>query len=160
MQGGLKIERRIVILGALSSGLLSGCTTSGLLDLSLGAGESEIVTLQALPLVNRLRAGEGRRRLAADRGLGRQTQTHAQYMARKGRMSHDNFERRMKRAGVKLPAAENVAEGQDDVAGMFAAFRDSPKHLANMLVDDFRHLGVAVARNDEGRAFWVMGLSG
>ena len=31
-------------------------------------------------------------------------------MARKGRMSHDNFARRMKKWNIDLPAAENVAE--------------------------------------------------
>lgn len=154
------IARRVVILGALSSGLLSGCTTSSLLDLSIGAGESEIVTGETLGRVNRLRAEAGLPRLSADRNLGRQAQAHAEYMARKGHMSHDNFARRMRKWKIDLPAAENVSEGQKDVAGMFEAFATSPKHRENMLVGKFRKLGVAVARNKEGRAFWVMGLSG
>lgn len=154
------IERRVVILGALSSGLLSGCTTSGLLDLSLGAGDSEIVTGQALGSVNRLRVAQGHSRLSADRNLGRQAQAHAEYMARKGRMSHDHFETRMRKWDIDLPAAENVAEGQRDVAGMFDAFANSPSHRDNMLVGRFRKLGVAVARNGDDRHFWVMGLSG
>ena len=154
------IERRVVILGALSSGLLSGCTTSGLLDLSLGAGESEVVTGKVLASVNRLRTADGKPRLSSDGRLGRQAREHAEYMARKGRMSHDNFARRMKKWNIDLPAAENVAEGQHDPASMFEAFRDSPKHLENMLVADFRKLGVGVASNRDGRKFWVMGLSG
>ena len=154
------IERRVVILGALSTGLLAGCSTSGLLDLSSGPGGGGIVTGEALGAVNRLRAGEGRPRLSADRNLGRQTLAHAEYMARQGQMSHDGFERRMKKWKIDLPAAENVAEGQDDVAAMFQAFRDSPKHLDNMLVERFKKLGVAYASNREGRKFWVMGLSG
>ena len=154
------IERRVVILGALSSGLLSGCTTSSLLDLSVGAGESEIVTGETIGSVNRLRVEAGLPRLSADRNLGRQAEAHAQYMARKGRMSHDNFERRMRKWKVDLPAAENVSEGQRDIAGMFEAFATSPKHRENMLVGKFRKLGVAVASNGEGRKFWVMGLSG
>ncbi|MAS05317.1 MAG: secretion protein [Ahrensia sp.] len=154
------IRRRVVILGALSSGLLAGCTTSSLLDLSIGAGESEIVTGETLGSVNRLRVGAGLPRLSADRNLGRQAEAHAQYMARKGRMSHDHFEKRMRKWKVDLPAAENVSEGQHDIAGMFEAFATSPKHRENMLVGKFRKLGVAVASNSEGRRFWVMGLSG
>lgn len=154
------IERRIVILGALSTGLLAGCSTSGLLDLSSDKSGSGIVTGETLGLVNRLRAGRDLPRLAADRALGRQALDHAHYMARKGRMSHDNFEKRMKKWKIDLPAAENVAEGQDDVAAMYEAFRASPKHLENMLVPKFRKLGVAYASNGDGRRFWVMGLSG
>lgn len=153
------IERRVVILGALSAGLLSGCTTSGLLDLSSG-GDGGIVTGETLASVNRLRVAGGLPRLAADRSLGREALAHAHYMARKGRMSHDNFASRMKKWDIDLPAAENVAEGQHDVADMFEAFRVSPKHLENMLNPDMRKLGVAYASNREGRRFWVMGLSG
>jgi uncharacterized protein YkwD len=42
---------------------------------------------------------------------------------------------------------------------MFEAFAVSPSHRDNML-GGFRRLGVAVARNDDDRAFWVMQLSG
>lgn len=152
------IERRIVILGALSSGLLSGCSTAGL----PGFGEvngSQVVTGSTLPQVNDLRRDAGKPALSADYGLGRSALNHAEYMARKGRMSHDGFARRMRRFDVQLPAAENIAEGQRDIDGMFEAFARSPKHRDNML-GDFRRLGVAVAHNGDDRAFWVMQLSG
>lgn len=152
------IERRIVILGALSSGLLSGCTTMGVLGLGEVNG-SRVVTGRTLPQVNDLRRDAGKLALSADYGLGRSALKHAEYMARKGHMSHDGFARRMRRFDVQLPAAENIAEGQDDIAGMFEAFERSPKHRDNML-GDFRRLGVAVAHNDDNRAFWVMQLSG
>lgn len=152
------IERRLVILGALSSGLLSGCSTSGILGLSEVSG-SEVVTAGALPSVNALRRDEGKPVLSADYGLGRSALTHAEYMARKGNMSHDGFARRMRRHNVRLPAAENIAEGQRDIASMFEAFVTSPKHRDNML-GNFRHLGVAVAHDGDDRAYWVMQLSG
>lgn len=153
------IGRRIVILGALSSGLLSGCTATGILGLGEVNG-SEVVTGRALPPVNDLRRDAGKPVLTADYALGRSALDHAEYMARKGRMSHDGFARRMRRFGVQLPAAENVAEGQRSVDGMFEAFAVSPKHRDNMLVSGFSRLGVAVARNGDDRAFWVMQLSG
>jgi len=152
------IERRVVILGALSSGLLSGCSSVGVPGLSL-AGGGEIVTGSTLPKVNDLRLEAGKPALAADYRLGRSALAHAEYMARKGRMSHDGFSRRMRRFGVSLPAAENVAEGQHDVDSMFEAFTVSPQHRDNML-GQFRRLGVAVARNGDERAFWVMQFSG
>ncbi|MCI5078231.1 CAP domain-containing protein [Oricola sp.] len=156
------MDRRFFVIGGVAAlGLgVSGCSTAGLLDLSVSGGDSEIVTGKVLASVNRLRAAEGKPRLSSDRNLGRQAREHAEYMARKGRMSHDNFARRMKRWNIDLPAAENVAEGQKDAAGMFEAFRRSPKHFDNMLVGDFRKLGVGVARDRNGRNYWVMGLSG
>jgi len=154
------IERRMIVLGALSSGLLSGCSAMGVSVPALSpAGEGDIVTGSALPKVNTLRLQAGRPALDADLALGRSALDHARYMARKGRMSHDGFTHRMRRFGVRLPAAENIAEGQDDVESMFEAFAVSKSHRDNML-GGFRRLGVAVARNDDDRAFWVMQLSG
>ncbi|QKV19329.1 CAP domain-containing protein [Oricola thermophila] len=152
------IGRRTLLLGALSAGLLSGCARIGAPGLSL-AGEGAIVTGKTLAKVNALRREAGKPVLVADRALGRSALDHARYMARKGRMSHDHFARRMRRHGVSLPAAENVAEGWNDVDSMFRSFEVSPKHRANML-GDFRRMGVAVARDRNGRAYWVMQLSG
>ena len=153
------ITRRLLILGPASATVLAGCSTSGLFDLGGSAHGSKVVTREALGPVNRLRREYGLSGLSADRTLGVASREHAEYMARKGHMSHDRFARRVKKHGIALPAAENVAEGQDDVDEMFQAFVRSPKHKKNML-GDFEKLGVGVAWNADNRGFWVMGLSG
>ena len=72
-----------------------------------------------------------------------------------------SFGKRMRGMGVALPAAENIAAGQDNAAEAFEAWYRSPKHLANML-GNYRGLGVAVVSNPAsgGRRYWAMVLSG
>lgn len=70
-------------------------------------------------------------------------------MADAGKMEHligigDNFGTRVKSSGVKLPAAENIAEGQKSVDAAVTAWINSPKHLHNML-GKYDGLGVALA---------------
>jgi uncharacterized protein YkwD len=66
----------------------------------------------------------------------------------------------MKGGDVTLPAAENIAAGQDSVARAVQAWIDSPKHLHNML-GNYSGLGVAIARNPASgnRPYWAMVLS-
>ena len=87
-------------------------------------------------------------------------------MAKNGKMSHligigDSFLDRMKGQGVALPAAENIAAGQDDAESAYQAWYRSPKHLENMLGSGYRGLGVAVVRNPASgnRPYWAMVLS-
>ena len=60
----------------------------------------------------------------------------------------------------KLPAAENIAEGQKDVGAAVTAWINSPKHLHNML-GKYEGLGVAIARDasSDGKPYWSMVLS-
>jgi uncharacterized protein YkwD len=85
-------------------------------------------------------------------------------MAKAGQMSHligfgDNFGTRMGQSDVTLPAAENIASGQNTVDAAVQAWIDSPKHLKNML-GSYKGLGVAAARSSDGRNYWAMVLSG
>ena len=89
----------------------------------------------------------------------------AKRMARAGEMSHligfnDSFGARMKGHGVPLPAAENIAAGQDTVERAVQAWIDSKRHLDNML-GGFNGLGVAVAWDSASgnRPYWAMVLS-
>lgn len=144
--------------------LLSSCTLTGLFSTAdePAAGDE---TTGALPLVNALRATSGLATLAADKAAQRAAAEQARRMAEAGRMSHligfnDDFLQRMKRSSVPLPAAENIATGQDSVERAVDAWIRSEKHRLNML-GDYRGLGVAVARSasSANRPFWAMVLS-
>ncbi|GAC1041564.1 CAP domain-containing protein [Rhizobium sp. No.120] len=122
-------------------------------------------TASALPLVNALRAKNGLPPLKVDTAAGAAAIYQARRMAVSGKMEHligigDDFGKRVKASGVKLPAAENIAEGQRDVNAAVTAWINSPKHLHNML-GKYDGLGVALAYDPSsgGRPYWSMVLS-
>lgn len=154
------IDRRAFLAG--SAALLAGCSTVDVLPVPAGDDHTEAT----LPLVNRLRAERGLTALAADPAARRAALDQAGRMAANGRMEHNigfraDFAKRMKGMAVALPAAENIAAGQDSATDAFEAWHRSPKHLANMLDPRFRGLGVAaVASAASGnRPYWAMVLS-
>lgn len=162
----LLIERRGLLRATaiFSLGALAGCTTSNILTPDSGTGSDQTET--SLGYVNRLRKGKGLTPLVADRPASAAAMSQAARMARAGKMQHligwnDSFYDRMKGEGVTLPAAENIAVGQDDAERAYDAWYKSPKHLENML-GNYRGLGVAVAHNaaSGNRPYWAMVLSG
>lgn len=164
--GTLFLTRRQLIVGSSVFGALalSACSTTTVLS-PAGEGDVRDMTEAALPLVNALRAKRGLPKLSADRNAAQAARDHAARMSQYGKMSHyvgndRSFLERMKRQGVELPAAENIAAGQDTVEAAVQAWIDSRKHLENML-GPYRGLGVAVARNDGTgrRPYWAMVLS-
>jgi len=157
-------RRRLLTLSsiALVAGV-AGCTTVGVLKPVPGSAGDE--TVDALPLVNALRAKNGLSPLVAEPRARSAALVQAGRMAKSGKMSHligfsDSFLARMKGGDVTLPAAENIAAGQDTVTRAVQAWIDSPKHLHNML-GSYRGLGVAVVRNPASgnKPYWAMVLS-
>ncbi|MCF3643162.1 CAP domain-containing protein, partial [Rhizobium sp. TRM95111] len=123
-------------------------------------------TDETLALINALRAGRGLPALGRDPAAARAAMDQAARMAAVGRMEHNigagaNFLKRMKGMEVPLPAAENIAAGQESTAEAFDAWVRSPKHLVNMLGPGYRGLGVAVVANPSSgsRPYWAMVLA-
>jgi uncharacterized protein YkwD len=122
-------------------------------------------TAAALPLVNALRAKNGLPALAIDPAAKAAALYQAKRMASLKKMAHfigfgDDFGRRVKASGVKLPAAENIAEGQQTVDAVVNAWIHSPHHLENML-GHYTGIGVALARDPSSNnlPYWSMVLS-
>lgn len=156
------LGRRAVLVGT-GLLLLSGCTTVNVLQPEPGNDVDQTKTV--LPLINRLRASKGLSPLEADKAAVAAAADQANRMAKAGEMEHelsseDKFTERMNRMGVRLQAAENIAEGQDSAERAFEAWVHSPKHLKNML-GPYKGLGVAVSQNtaSENRPYWSMVLS-
>jgi uncharacterized protein YkwD len=146
---------------ALASGIAS-CATKQPLVLS-APGEDQ--TAAALPLVNALRASKGLPALSIDPAATAAALYQARRMASLRKMAHligfgDDFGRRVKATGVKLPAAENIAEGQRSTDAVVTAWIHSPHHLENML-GHYTGLGVALARDPSSNnmPYWSMVLS-
>ena len=157
-------RRRLLILaGTGMFGLVAGCTTMDLMPSEPRDASDQ--TAAALPITNAVRAGRGLAPLGFDKAAQVAALSQARRMAKVGQMSHligfnDSFLKRMQAVDVTLPAAENIATGQDDVARAVDAWVKSPKHLKNML-GGYRGLGVAVAKSPSSanRPYWAMVLS-
>jgi uncharacterized protein YkwD len=159
----LPVLTRRVTLAGLGLALLSGCTTVTVLQPEPGNSNDHTGTV--LPLINKLRAAKHLPPLTADPAAIAAATDQANRMAKAGEMNHelrseDDFTSRMKRMGVRLQAAENIATGQDTAERAFEAWVHSPKHLKNML-GPYKGLGVAVSQNtaSDNRPFWSMVLS-
>lgn len=154
-------------LGAAASAsgliLLSACTTTTVLaPVEDGAVEDE--SAAALPLVNRIRAGRNLPSVKVAPVVVSAAQDQAVRMSRYGKMSHflgsdKSFFARMKRQDVPMPAAENIAAGQQSVEAAISAWEHSPHHLENML-GRYDAMGVVVARNTGtgNLPYWAMVL--
>ena len=158
------VTRRFLLAGSGSLLLISGCSVTTTLA-PIETGSATDMTDAALPMVNSLRRKKGLSSLFNDPVAANAARDQAIRMARYGRMSHDlgsdrTFLARMKRMKVPLPAAENIATGQDSTEEAVTAWIRSKKHLDNML-GPFSGLGVAVASNagTGNRPFWAMVLS-
>lgn len=153
----------IVLAGTGLFAMLAGCRSTDVLPTS--DEFAEVQTDRALPMVNQLREKKGLSTLAKNPAAEAAAVAQAKRMARAGKMSHliglnDSFLERMKQTEVPLPAAENIATGQDSVERAVQAWVDSKKHLENML-GGYHGLGVAVARDPSSanRPYWAMVLS-
>ncbi|MBD8685983.1 MULTISPECIES: CAP domain-containing protein [unclassified Rhizobium] len=153
-------RRGFVLVGA--SAALSACvsrpTNKGIAS---GARDE---TAAALPMVNELRRSKGLGTLSANSAAQQAALYQASRMVKAQKMAHligltDSFLIRMRDGGVPLPAAENVAAGQDTVERVVKAWIGSPHHLENML-GNYGGLGVAVAYDAaaNNRPYWAMVL--
>jgi uncharacterized protein YkwD len=159
----LASRRTFLRAGAvLSLGLLASCGTPKLTPSGDGSDQTEAT----LGYINALRKQKGLQPLVRDPAAAQAALSQASRMAKAGKMSHliglgDSFLSRMKGGGVGLPAAENIAMGQDSAERAYAAWFNSPKHLENMLGPNYSGLGVGVMRNpvSGNRPYWAMVLS-
>lgn len=158
------LTRRMLIAGgsAAAATLISGCA-----GFRTGAVEGQIVTGDALSQINAFREANGRPPLSRDRAASRAALAHARTMAESRKMAHNigfgaDFSRRMQNGGVALPAAENIATGQDTVARALRAWENSAGHRRNTLDQRFTGVGVAVAYDPQNgnEPYWAMVLSG
>jgi uncharacterized protein YkwD len=117
---------------------------------------------EMLASVNAMRAAAGVPRLTLCAPVTKAAADYARVMAERSWFDHtgpDGSEPwdRMAAAGYAYRAAgENIAAGQEDVASVMQAWRDSPGHYANIVNKDFTHLGVGRAPSkDEYGIYWV-----
>jgi hypothetical protein len=120
----------------------------------------------AVRLISEYRTSRGLKPLTIDDKLMKIASDHAQRMASMDRMAHvlpgeGSFQQRIAAGGFQASmAAENVAAGQDSLQEVFDAWRKSPGHNANMLLDSVSRMGIALAIQPGGRyhTYWALVL--
>jgi uncharacterized protein YkwD len=113
--------------------------------------------------INRIRAEQGLSQLRLNYKLCAMARSHSSNMAGTGYLSHtDSFGRDFKeRLGIKTVeryrAGENIATNNfpDSARVAVEGWRQSPKHLKNILNEKFTDTGIGVAVNSEGSVFFT-----
>jgi uncharacterized protein YkwD len=91
-------------------------------------------------LINQLRASQGLGSLSSHSGLTAYARDWSLHMATTGSFGHSNIASLL---GPWSTAGENIAKG-GSVSALFEALKASPGHYANMVSQDYTHLGVGV----------------
>lgn len=145
----------IAALTLAVTALVAACVSVG--TPATGASASATSHLAAI------RTSAGMPPLSPEATLEQAAGVQAGYMAASGRMRHTtgwgkDFAARMKKAGVKGAAAENIAAGNMDLDRLFAMWSDSAGHRRNMLDPRFSRFGLASAPGADGQRYWALVL--
>lgn len=123
---------------------------------SIKALESEVVRL-----VNLERSKNGLQPLKENWELSRVARYKSQDMANKNYFSHTSPTygspfRMMESFGIRYSAAgENIAKGQKTPQAVMTAWMNSPGHRSNILSPSYTQIGVGLAKNKSGNAYWT-----
>lgn len=127
---------------------------------ALAAGDDDPTAI-----FNAIRKANGLPLMATDAKLEQAALYQAKRMASYGKIGHsvgwgNGFVARLRQAGIRGPAAENVASGQRSTRAVFDAWMKSPGHRKNMLDPTFQHYGLAWAtpENKPTYIYWAMML--
>lgn len=125
------------------------------------------VIAATLAAINAFRSEHGLRPVAIEPRLAEAARDHARDMAKMQTMSHtgsdgSGFETRLARVCYPyMTAAENVAAGGADPAGVVARWIASPPHRQNLLLADVTDAGIGHANGFPGdpfRHYWALAL--
>ncbi len=123
---------------------------------SIKALESEVVRL-----VNIERSKNGLQPLKENWELSRVARYKSQDMANKNYFSHTSPTygspfRMMESFGIRYSAAgENIAKGQKTPQEVMTSWMNSPGHKSNILSPSYTQIGVGLAKNKNGNAYWT-----
>ncbi|HYP56724.1 MAG TPA: CAP domain-containing protein [Beijerinckia sp.] len=142
---------------------LHGCATApSPSPPSLPAQALELNPDTARNLISAYRQAHGLSRVTLDGNLEKFAQRQADAMASADHLSHEvdgSLSKRLKGADLaRATAVENVSAGYHSVEDVFAGWRHSPGHDANLLDPAMRHMGIAaaVAPATHYKTFWAL----
>ena len=118
----------------------------------------------ALAAINAFRAENGREPLVLDERLSRAAAMQSEAQARRSWIGHSGAggstpKARAGSAGFHAKiASENVASGQKSFGDVLSFWKQSSGHRTNLLRPNVTAIGVAMAKNKSGRAYWTLVL--
>jgi uncharacterized protein YkwD len=118
----------------------------------------------ALAAVNAFRAENGLKPLVLDVRLSRAAAIQSKTQAGRSSIGHYGSDGstpmvRAERAGYHAKiASENVAAGQKSFSDVLRFWKESSGHRTNLLRPNVTAVGVAMAKNKNGRAYWTLVL--
>ena len=107
-----------------------------------GDASEAVFSGQVLAAVNQYRAQQALAAWPSDDGLLTIALDHSRLMARRTRLGHDGFDRRVQQARSRQ-CVETLAAGFRDAEALVAAWRQSPSHHDKLLEPQARRAGVA-----------------
>jgi uncharacterized protein YkwD len=119
---------------------LTAITVILLLSVQIAAASS--FEDELLVLINRYRSTKKLKPLVSSPQYAELAREHSQAMQEQGRMSHDGFDGRFRRAGDASSCVENVAWNQKTPQSLFDGWRTSPGHNRNLLDRKIRRVGL------------------
>ena len=173
--GGTMLQRSIIIttlvLLATPAGagwtlpcLFSGCSITFVSPEYAAKPVQKLDPEKALAEINAFRTKNGRKPVVLDARLSQAAAVQSKAQAGRSRIGHDGFDgskpmQRAERAGfhAKL-ASENVAAGQKSFSDAMRSWEESSGHRKNLLRPEVTAIGVAMAENEDGRAYWTLVL--
>jgi uncharacterized protein YkwD len=116
------------------------------------------VELKIVQLINNHRKNAGLNELQVINHISYKSEGHNEYMIEKQAISHDGFQQRSQNIINTLGAekvAENVAYNYITAESVFAAWKNSPGHKAN-IEGDFTHFGISATTDPEtGKRYYT-----
>lgn len=149
------------MLGLLAVAL--GCSSpTDPTDVAASSGGSAEAA-EVVSLTNAERQRGGLTALTASSALMQAAQIHAEQMVAAGEMAHSLPGARYPEPADRLAAVayrwqaygENVAYGQPTPVSALSSWMGSAGHRANILNGMFTEMGAGVARDAQGRRYWV-----
>ena len=155
---------RILIAVGLSL-LATGCASVTFVSPEYAARPVQPLNPQAaLAEVNAFRAKHSLKPLMLDARLSRAAAMQSNDQAGRSGIGHYGSDGskpkdRAARAGYHPKiAAENVASGQKSFSDVMQSWEESSGHRSNLLLPNASAAGVAMAQNENGRAYWTLVL--
>jgi uncharacterized protein YkwD len=108
-------------------------------------------------LLSNFRRSNGLSAVSLDSRLMQLAQQQAQAMAARDSLSHGDFGSRIRGAGIRGEAAENIAAGYTNLPDAFGSWVNSSSHRANMLIPSATRMGIgAAAAPPAYKMYWTL----
>ncbi len=113
---------------------------------------------ETINIVNTYRASIGLNSLTKISSISEQAATHTNYIIKKGKISHDNFNQRSNFLKNNIRAksvGENVASGFSTAKSVLNGWLNSPTHRAIIEDPKYTHTGIAIKTDENGKKYFV-----